>query len=155
MAKALIAYEDFLVKFKEMIKSMGLNNSIHREYVLKILFDNESHLNTEQIHQQIKQQYKVNIGIATVYRVISLLEELKVVSSISIEGQDSKVYELNITTHHDHMICQKCNKIVEFFDDTLEKIQEQIAKEHNFALKSHNMIIYGICKECQPKDNHE
>ena len=89
------------------------------------------------------------MGIATVYRILNLLEELRIVNGISIEGNESKVYELNLVSHHDHMVCTNCKKIVEFFDAELERLQETVAIENGFTLQSHNMLLYGICKECQ------
>ena len=64
---------------------------------------------------KLKKEYTVTMGIATVYRILNLLEELHIVNSISIDGNESKVYELNLVAHHDHMVCTQCNKIVEFF----------------------------------------
>lgn len=148
----LLEYDEFIYKFKDMIKSLGLNNSVQREYVLKILFDNKGHLNAEEILQRVKQTYNVTIGIATVYRILSLLEELHIVKAIVINGQDFKVYELNLKPHHDHMVCIKCNKIVEFYDAELEKIQELVAGENGFKLQSHTMMLYGICKECKKNE---
>jgi len=147
-----LEYEEFILKFKDMIKSLGLNNSIQREYVLKILFENEDHLNADEILHKVKSTYNVNIGIATVYRILNLLEELNIVKSISITGQDFKVYELNLKPHHDHMVCVKCNTIVEFFDEELERIQEQVAEEKGFKLQSHTMMLYGICQDCKENE---
>jgi len=149
----LLNYDEFIIKFKDIIKSLGLNNSIQREYVLKIMFDNEGHLNAEDILLKIKTTYKVSIGIATVYRILNLLEELHIVKAITISGQDFKVYELNLKPHHDHMVCIHCNKIVEFYDAELEKIQELVAIDNGFKLQSHTMMLYGICKECRNNDN--
>jgi len=144
-----ISYDDYMLKFKGLIKSLGLNNSVQREYVLKILFDCDKHLSAEDIVKRVKEFHNINIGIATVYRIISLLEELNIVKGISIDGFESKVYELNLTSHHDHMVCVECGKIVEFYDAEVEKIQELVAIENGFKLQSHNMMLYGICKDCQ------
>lgn len=144
-----ITYEEYLLKFRNMIKSLGLNNSIQKEYVLKLLFNSESHMSADDIQQSIKNDENVNIGIATVYRVINLFEEMGIVSAIAIQGIDSKVYELNLKAHHDHLICIKCNTIIEFVDKEIETLQEQVAKSRGFQLQSHNMMMYGICKECK------
>lgn len=149
MKETLIEFDEFIIKFRALVKSLGLNNSTQREYVLKVLFECDNHLKAEDIAHHIKDKYKLNIGIATVYRILSLLEEMKIIKSILIDGKDCKVYELNLVAHHDHLVCVKCGKIVEFFDGELEKIQEQVAKGNGFELESHNMILYGICKECQ------
>ena len=144
-----ISYDAFMLKFKETMKSLGLNNSVQREYVLKILFNCETHLSADALLNEVKKEYEVTMGIATVYRILNLLEELRIVNGISIEGNESKVYELNLVSHHDHMVCTNCKKIVEFFDAELERLQETVAIENGFTLQSHNMLLYGICKECQ------
>lgn len=144
-----ISYDEYLLKFRGLIKSLGLNNSIQREYVLKILFQYNNHLSAEDIAKKVKEVHNINIGIATVYRIISLLEELNIVKGISIDGFESKVYELSLTSHHDHMVCVQCNKIIEFYDAEVEKIQELVAMENGFKLQDHSMMLYGICKECQ------
>ncbi len=147
----LVNFDEFILKFRKLVRSLGLNNSNQREYVLKILFECDEHLSAEDIALKVKETYNLNIGIATVYRIISLLEEMNIIKGILIDGMDSKVYELNILSHHDHLVCVKCGKIVEFFDAELEKIQELIANENGFEMESHNMILYGICGECRDK----
>ena len=142
-------YDEYIVKFKGLIKSLGLKNSIQREYVLKILFDSHSHLSTEQILVKIKEEYNINIGMATVYRIVNLLEDMNIVNSIFINGNDSKVYELSLVLHHDHIVCIDCGKIVEFINEKIEQLQEDVAKENNFILQNHNMMLYGICHQCQ------
>lgn len=144
-----ISYDDYIIKFRLMIKALGLKNSTQREYVLKVLFDCHNHLSAEQIVVKVKEQYQLNIGIATVYRIINLLEEMRVINSVSVNGNNAKVYELNLVLHHDHIVCIECGKIVEFINENIEQLQKDIAKENNFDLKSHNMMLYGICKNCQ------
>ena len=144
-----ISYEEFMLKFKDMMKSLGLNNSVQREYVLKTLFQSETHLSAETLLQAVKNEYQITIGIATIYRILNLLEELNIVNGISINGNESKVYELNLVSHHDHMLCTQCNTIIEFFDQKLENLQEKIALKNGFTIQSHNMLLYGLCKKCQ------
>lgn len=144
-----ISYDGFMLKFKDTMKSLGLNNSIQREYVLKVLFKSEIHLSAEALLYEVQKEYKITMGIATVYRILNLLEELDIVKNIEIEGNDSKLYELNLVSHHDHLVCTECKKIVEFFNENLETLQEKIALKNGFRLESHNMLIYGICKDCQ------
>lgn len=150
-----ISYKEYLIKFRNMINDLGLNNSVQKEYVLKLLFTCEKHLNADDIQQMIKKEYNINIGIATVYRVLNLFEEMKIVRAITIQGQDSKVYEINLKSHHDHLICIRCEKIVEFSSKEIEELQEHVAQNRGFSLQSHSMIMYGICKECQNEFQHE
>ena len=144
-----IPYGEFMLKFKDVMKSLGLNNSVQREYVLKILFMSETHLSAEALLQEVKKEYKVAMGIATVYRILLLLEELKIVKSIILDGSESKLYELDLVAHHDHMVCTECQKIIEFYDKELEQLQEEVASANGFTLESHNMLLYGICPDCQ------
>ena len=91
------------------------------------------------------------IGIATIYRTLNFLEEVKLISSISF-GKDGKKYESNSKDqHHDHLICTSCGKIIEFFDETIEKRQEEIAIKNGFQITDHTMQIYGLCELCQTK----
>ena len=92
----------------------------------------------------------MNIGIATVYRTLTLLETSQIVSSISF-GVQGKKYELGLKKHHDHLICTKCGEIIEFFDETIEQRQEEIAKKFNFKMTDHTMKIIGLCEKCQNK----
>ena len=144
-----ISYDAFMLKFKGTMKSLGLNNSIQREYVLKILFKSDTHLSADALLHEVKKEYEVTMGIATVYRILNLLEELHIVNGISFNGNEGKVYELNLVSHHDHMVCTECKKIIEFYDADLEKLQEDVASSNGFTLESHNMLLYGICEECQ------
>jgi len=143
-----ISYDAFMLKFKDTMKSLGLNNSVQREYVLKILFSSETHLSADGLLHEVEKEYSITMGIATVYRILNLLEELNIVNGISIDGNESKVYELNLVAHHDHMVCTNCGKIVEFYDEELERLQEDVAVSNGFRLKSHNMLLYGLCEDC-------
>jgi Fur family ferric uptake transcriptional regulator len=79
---------------------------------------------------------------------LTLLEESGIASSISF-GAQGKKYELGLKKHHDHLICTACGEIIEFFDETIEERQEQIAKKFNFQMHDHTMKIVGLCKNCQ------
>ncbi len=144
MAKDFSQYKEQL---KEIVKSKGLKYSAQREDILKALFDSKKHLTPEEIYTEVKKINK-NIGLATVYRALSFLESEGLINSISF-GIDGKKYELNRGQHHDHMICLKCGKIIEFFDEGLESLQENIAQKHNFKLITHELNMYGICSNCQ------
>ena len=140
-------FEKYIQKFRTNIKDIGLKQSAPRELVLKVLFHSKEHLSAENIAHTIKNEYQKNIGIATVYRVLSLLEENSIIESISINNMN--YYEITSSKHHDHMICVKCKKVIEFLNKDIEALQEKVAKKHNFKLTDHNMILYGKCSKCQ------
>jgi len=146
-----ITYDDVLENFKKLLKSNNLKYTTQRELILKIIYDNSGHFTPEDIYNLIKESYpEVKLGIATVYRTLTLLEDANIVSSISF-GTQGKKYEFGLKEHHDHLVCLECGGIEEFFDDTIEKQQEEIAKKFNFKMTSHIMKIMGVCSACQAK----
>lgn len=145
----MIEYSLLLEKFQTLLKENTLKFTKQRELVLKFLYENDGHFTPEDIYTLLKQQNpEINIGIATVYRTLSLLETSQIASSISF-GVQGKKYELGLKKHHDHLICTKCAKIIEFFDKIIEERQEDIAKKNNFKMTGHTMKIVGLCEDCQ------
>ncbi|BCD68275.1 Fur family transcriptional regulator [Nitratiruptor sp. YY09-18] len=139
--------ELYLDQLKDIVKKRGLKYSSQREQILRVLFNAKKHLTPEEIYNEVKKE-NPSIGLATVYRTLAFLEREKFVNSISF-GTEGKKYELNRGEHHDHMICIKCGDILEFFNEELESLQEEIAKKFNFKLITHEMNMYGICPKCQ------
>ena len=141
--------EEIIDELKKIVKQKGLKYTEQREIVLNILLTAKEHLTAEEVYNQIKKEYPdSNIGIATVYRALSFLEEVDLIASITF-GTDGKKYESNAKSHHDHLICTECGKIIEFIDEEIEKRQDKIAKKNNFRITSHSMQLYGTCSECQ------
>ncbi len=144
-----MTYKELLAEFKNILKQNQLKFTSQREIVLYTLYNNTHHFTSEDLYMLIKKEYpELSIGIATVYRTLSLLEENAIVSSISL-GIQGKKYEIANKPHHDHIICESCNKIVEFENEEIEALQYVIAKQNGFQLTNHLMQLYGICKECQ------
>lgn len=88
------------------------------------------------------------VGLATVYRVLTQFEQAGIVERHHFESGHS-VFELDEGEHHDHLVCLKCGKIEEFTDDIIEDRQHKIANKANFELKDHSLYLYGVCGECQ------
>jgi Fur family ferric uptake transcriptional regulator len=144
-----LTYKELLEKFKILLKDNGLKYTKQREAILKTLYDHPDHFTPENLYLLVKENYpELNTGITTVYRTLNLLEENDIATSISF-GSAGKKFELGNKPHHDHLICEKCGEIVEFEDQKIEKLQEDIAKMHDFKLTDHLMQLYGICKKCQ------
>ena len=144
-----MSYDELLKEFKKILKANSLKFTKQREAILSTLYNNPQHFTSENLYLLVKEKYPdLNIGIATVYRTLSLLEENGLVSSISL-GTQGKKFEMANKPHHDHLICTMCGKIVEFENEQIEKLQQQIAEENGFVLTDHLMQLYGICSECQ------
>ncbi len=144
-------YESLLERFKDILKHNNLKFTKQREAILKTLYKNDQHFSPESLYMLLKKKYpRLNIGIATVYRSLNLLEDSNIVTSISL-GAAGKKYELGNKPHHDHMICKVCEVIIEFEDSVIENRQEEIAKINGFRLDEHIMQLYGVCSSCQKK----
>ena len=144
-----LSYKELLAEFKNILKQNQLKFTSQREIILYTLYYNTQHFTSEDLYMLIKEEYpELSIGIATVYRTLSLLEENSIVSSISL-GVQGKKYEIANKPHHDHIICETCNKIVEFENEEIEELQHAIAKQNGFTLTNHLMQLYGICEDCQ------
>jgi len=141
--------DELLEKLKTVIKEKGLKYTKQREIIFETLLNSDKHLNAEELYNIIAKEHpNENIGIATVYRALAFLEESALISSISLNN-DGKKFEPVSKEHHDHIICTKCNKIIEFVDNDIENKQEEVAKKHHFKLLNHTMYLYGICSDCQ------
>ncbi len=148
-----LEYDKLLDKFKGLLKENSLKYTKQREAVLRVLYNNEEHFTPEALYNRVKDFYPhLNVGIATVYRTLNLLEESDIVTSISF-GAQGKKYEIATKPHHDHMICRHCSAIIEFKDEVIEKKQKSICKKHDFKLTGHLMQLYGICSDCRKQSS--
>jgi len=145
----MVSYDFLLEELKRILKEKQLKFTRQRELVLKALYENPGHFSPEEIHRLVQRSDpEARVGIATVYRTLSLLEEEGLAESISF-GKEGKRYEIGLKKHHDHLICIRCGRIIEFCDETIEKQQEAVAKKFDFEMTDHAMKIIGICKECR------
>jgi Fur family ferric uptake transcriptional regulator len=130
------------------LKKAGLKVTLPRMKILELL---EScrlrHQSAEDIYKALLEQGE-EIGLATVYRVLTQFEGAGLVTRHHFEGGQA-VFELNEGEHHDHLVCVSCGKVVEFVDEVIEQHQKQIAKDNGFKITEHSLIIYGHCKDCQ------
>ena len=144
-----IEYTELLSNFKTLLKKNALKFTIQREVILETLYNSDEHLTPESLHHLIQEKFPdLKTGIATVYRTLSLLEDSKMVTSLSF-GAQGKKYELGAKEHHDHLICTECGSITEFVDEQIESRQHHIADKLGFKMKDHSMQIYGYCKNCK------
>jgi Fur family ferric uptake transcriptional regulator len=133
----------------EEIKNSGLKATVPRIKILEIF------QNTRQRHMTAEDVYKAllledaDIGLATVYRVLTQFEQAGLLSRNHFETGKS-VFELNQGHHHDHLVCLDCGRVEEFFDPEIEQRQHAIAAERGFALQEHSLALYASCqtKDC-------
>jgi Fur family ferric uptake transcriptional regulator len=126
------------------IRKAGLKVTLPRVKILELLEScDQHHVSAEDIYKMLLDKGE-EIGLATVYRVLTQFESAGLVTRHNFEGGHA-VFELERGGHHDHMVCVVCGKVVEFNDPTIEKRQREIAKKNGFEMVDHSLIIYGHC----------
>lgn len=130
----------------EELKRAGLKITLPRVKILSILQDPDNqHISAEDVYKILLEQHE-EIGLATVYRVLNQFDDAGIVSRHHFEGGKS-VFELSQKKHHDHLVCLKCGKVVEFEDDVIEERQINIAKKNDIKLTNHSLYLYGECND--------
>jgi len=126
---------------RQELREAGLKVTLPRLKILEILENNSTlHMSAEDIYKELLETGE-DIGLATVYRVLTQFEAANLVIRHNFEGGHS-VFELDSDGHHDHMVCIESGEVVEFVNEEIEKIQHAIAKEHNYELVDHNLVLY-------------
>ena len=136
------------------LKKAGLKITLPRLKILEIMQDPDNqHIGAEDVYKILLEQGE-EIGLATVYRVLNQLDDAGIIHRHHFEGGKS-VFELSQKSHHDHLVCLDCGKVIEFEDPIIEKRQEDIAQENGIELTNHSLYLYGRCKKenCENKED--
>lgn len=132
------------------LKKAGLKVTLPRLKILQILEEaQEKHLSAEDVYRILSQAGE-EIGLATVYRVLTQFQEAGLVIRHNFE-EEHAVFELDHGEHHDHLVCVKCGGVEEFTDPVIEKRLREVGKETAFTITDHSLNIYGICGSCRIK----
>ncbi len=131
------------------LRNAGLKVTLPRVKILEILENqtSERHLTAEQVYKILLNEGE-DIGLATVYRVLTQFEAAGLVTRHHFEGGNS-IFELDSGKHHDHIVCMKCGRVDEFTDETIEEQQKKIADKLGYALTDHSLYLYGFCSKCK------
>jgi len=111
----------------------------------------QKHLTAEEIYKLLLEAGE-EIGLATVYRVLTQFEAAGLVTRHNFESGQA-VFELESGEHHDHLVCVRCGKVEEFVNETIETCQNKIADSAGYRITDHSLIIYGICPDCQARES--
>ena len=134
----------------QQLRQAGLKVTIPRLKILELLEQATTrHLSAEDIYKTFSELGE-DIGLATVFRVLTQFEEAGLVKRRNFE-EGYSVFELNQGPHHDHLVCIKCGKVDEFVDETIEKRQRNVAEKAGYQMTDHSLIIYGVCSTCSKK----
>ena len=133
------------------LKKAGLKATLPRLRILSILeTHSDEHLSAEDVYKLLLEAGE-EIGLATVYRVLTQFETAGLVTRHHFDTGHS-VFEMNHGNHHDHIVCVRCGHVDEFFDQTIEKLQHEISEKAGYKMTDHCLYIYGICQDCQKLD---
>src|SRR5690606_37281196 len=149
-----IRYIILAMKDQNELKNMRLKATFPRLNILDVFRRNDDteelrHLSAADVYRLLIAE-DVDIGLATVYRVLTQFEQAGILMRSQFDGGKA-VFELNDGDHHDHLICTNCGDVVEFSDPEIEKRQHKIAKDNGFVLESHTVMLSGICPKCGSK----
>lgn len=129
------------------LRKAGLKVTLPRLKILELLEKSrQRHLSAEDLYKALLESGE-DIGLATVYRVLTQFETAGLVNRHHFEGGHS-VFELDDGAHHDHIVCVKCGRVDEFVDDVIEKRQKDIARRTGYEMTDHSLYIYGVCSTC-------
>lgn len=133
---------------RDQIKGAGLKVTLPRIKVLEFLEKSQvTHVSAEDVYRKLMEAGE-DIGLATVYRVLTQFEAAGLVTRHNFDTGHS-VFELDRGEHHDHLLCIRCGHVEEFVNKTIEKHQKAIAAKHDFEITDHSLVIYGVCSSCQ------
>ncbi|WP_024614561.1 Fur family transcriptional regulator [Clostridium sp. Ade.TY] len=137
-------------ELKENLKEKGYKLTPQRRAIVDTIIKNEGrHLTAEEIYDEVKKDCP-EIGLATVYRTVALLEEVNLLSRLDLSDGCSR-YEIihqDEEHRHHHLICNKCNRVFEVEEDLLEELEHRIETKYKFKIQDHSVKFYGICDEC-------
>ncbi len=132
---------------EKYISKHNLKITKQRRAVLESFLAIDEHISAEDLYKIVSAK-EPKIGLATVYRTLALLTQSGLAEELDF-GEGQKRYEHKYEhSHHDHMICTKCGRILEFQNPLIEKLQEEVAHEHQFKMTSHKLDLFGLCSDC-------
>jgi Fur family ferric uptake transcriptional regulator len=140
--------EDAKGPLRDFLKQKHLHESKVRDVIVDTFLHSDEHLGLEAILQKVRRK-NPGVGFATVYRTMKLLVEAGMADERNFDS-GSALYEVaHGRSHHDHLICEGCGKVVEFVNQDIESLQEKIADTHGFVLRRHRHELFGLCTRCQ------
>jgi Fur family ferric uptake transcriptional regulator len=134
--------------FCEFAATKGLRSTRQRDIILDIFLSTRQHVSVEDLYLKVKSS-NPGIGQATVYRTLKLFAEAGLAREIHLHDGQTRYEHVLAGEHHDHLVCTGCNAIIEFENETIEKLQDEIAARHGFMIRSHKLEIYGLCATCR------
>lgn len=148
------AQEDPTAALKACVARKGLKLTKQRMRIAEVFFESPGHLSADDLLEKVRA-IEPQVSLATVYRTMKLLTECDLATAHRF-GDGQTRFEPSSAEedeHHDHLICTRCDRIVEFIDARIEALQEEVAHKHGFRVTEHRLELYGLCRACQIKES--
>jgi len=139
---------DELETFRRFLKERGHKLTLQREAIVRRIQRIDKHFSAEELFEVLRGENK-STSKATVYRTLALLVEANLLDALDFERGHLLYERAKSEAHHDHLICIACKRIFEFRNEEIERLQEQVARRHDFEMVSHTHQIYGVCSRCK------
>jgi Fur family ferric uptake transcriptional regulator len=140
----------FWDKLEQYLAKSQLKQSKQRNFIIEEFLKMNTHVSAEDLYSRLKST-EHNPGLATVYRTLNLLREAGLVDQKQFADGKAVFEVLEPGSHHDHLICVDCHKVIEFSNDEIEALQEEVAARYGFKLTHHSLDLFGHCSECRGK----
>jgi Fur family ferric uptake transcriptional regulator len=142
-----------LAELNSWLKNNGYKLTVQRQMILELVAaQKEKHLSAEEIFELVKIEFP-QIGLATVYRTIAILEKMKLLQRINLDDGCIR-YQLadpNEKHEHHHLICESCGLVVDMQEDLLESLEKKVMQKNGFKVNNHRLKLYGLCEKCANK----
>ena len=138
------------IRFEEYLRRQGLRATPERKAVLEVILNREGHFDADALLQFLRRRRRP-VSRATLYRTLDHLVLAGLVKKHTFGGGHAQYEHIYNRKHHDHMVCEKCGTVIEFVNEDIERLQEQMCKDHDFIPTNHVMEIFGLCAACQKK----
>jgi Fur family transcriptional regulator, ferric uptake regulator len=143
-----ITPQDRQLTLTRFMSEHGLKSTRQRDLIVDTFFALNGHLSVEDVWTKVRIE-DAKVSVATVYRTMKLLATSGLAHARNFGDGQTRYEAAHGRGHHDHLICTRCHKIIEFENDQIERMQDVVAKKHGFSVSSHKMELYGLCRECQ------
>jgi Fur family ferric uptake transcriptional regulator len=134
--------------FREFITTKGLKTTRQRDAILDAFLSSDRHISIEELYLKLRAK-NPRIGYATVYRTLKLFAESGIAREIQFGDGQTRYEHVAEGEHHDHLVCTRCGTIIEFENETIEKLQDDVAGSYGFLIETHKLELYGICEKCR------
>jgi Fur family transcriptional regulator, ferric uptake regulator len=136
--------------FRKYLERRGLKLTSERQALFDELFARHEHMEADELLVRLRTKHK-KISRATIYRTLDLLVDSGIVGRVRIGDTGYRYERLRAGEHHDHLICNECGRVIEFFEPAIESLQDEVCERYGFLALSHSHQLRGICRQCRPR----